>query len=220
MLFRSYSEEENTPAAKLADKVDEDVKQQRNPTDPMGVEDADIMIVMHPREMWISANTRAELVDKMKQELNVVTGAEFNFSQPIQLRFNELMTGSKADIAVKLYGEDMEILYQKANEAAALIENIEGPSDIIVEQVVGLPQLVVTYNRKQLARHGLNINQLNTIIRTAYAGETAGVIFEGERRFDLVVRYDKKLHADFNINDMSVRSASGEIGRASCRGRV
>ncbi|MGL5681576.1 MAG: CusA/CzcA family heavy metal efflux RND transporter [Marinifilaceae bacterium] len=181
------------------------------PTDPMGVEDADIMIVMHPREMWTSATTRAELVDKMKQELEVVTGAEFNFSQPIQLRFNELMTGSKADIAVKLYGEDMEVLYQKANEAAALIEGIEGPSDIIVEQVVGLPQLVVNYNRKQLARHGLSIKQLNTIIRTAYAGETAGVVFEGERRFDLVVRYDKKLHSDFNINDMSVRTASGAL---------
>lgn len=120
------------------------------PTDPMAVEDADVMIVMKPFKEWTSASDRAEMVEKMKAALEPLAGrAEFNFSQPIQLRFNELMTGAKADIAVKLYGEDMAELYDKAKEAAAYIEKIPGASDVIVEQAMGLPQLVVNYNRQK-----------------------------------------------------------------------
>lgn len=179
------------------------------PTDPMGVEDADIMIVMHPFEQWTSASSRAEMVDKMKKELEVVTGATFNFSQPIQLRFNELMTGSKADIAVKLYGEDMQELSAKANEVAALIETIDGPSDIIVEQSVGLPQLVVKYNRESMARNGLSIEDVNTVIRSSFAGESAGQVFEGERRFDLVVRNNKQSKTDLNLSNLFVKNSNG-----------
>lgn len=179
------------------------------PTDPMGVEDADIMIVMNPFEEWTNASSRAEMVVKMKQALEVVVGADFNFSQPIQLRFNELMTGSKADIAIKLYGEDMEELYAKANEAAKLIAGIEGPSDIIVEQAVGLPQLVIQYNREMIARNGLNIEDINTAIRSAYAGESAGVVFEGERRFDLVVRNNKFNKKELDLAGMFVKNAQG-----------
>ena len=116
------------------------------PTDPMSVEDADVMIVMKPFKEWTSAGSRAEMVEKMKAALEEVEGAEFNFSQPIQLRFNELMTGAKADIAIKLYGEDMDELYSKAKEAAALIGKVPGAADVIVEQAVGLPQLVVHYD--------------------------------------------------------------------------
>ena len=117
------------------------------PTDPMAVEDADVMIVMKPFKEWTSASSRAEMVEKMKKALERLSDrAEFNFSQPIQLRFNELMTGAKADIAVKLYGEDMAELYAKAKEAAGYIEKIPGASDVIVEQAMGLPQLVVQYN--------------------------------------------------------------------------
>ena len=142
------------------------------PTDPMAVEDADVMIVMKPFKEWTSASSRAEMVEKMKKALEPLSDrAEFNFSQPIQLRFNELMTGAKADIAVKLYGEDMAELYAKAKEAAGYIEKIPGASDVIVEQAMGLPQLVVQYNRAKIARYGINIEELNTIVRTAYAGE-------------------------------------------------
>ena len=135
--------------------------------------------------------------------------AEFNFSQPIQLRFNELMTGAKADIAVKLYGEDTHELYQKAKEAAAFVEKVPGASDVIVEQTMGLPQLVVKYNRGKIARYGINIEELNTIIRTAYAGEASGVVFENERRFDLVVRLDQDKVADLNLDKLFVRSNEG-----------
>lgn len=180
------------------------------PTDPMAVEDADVMIIMKPFKEWTSASSRAEMVEKMKQALEPLSKrAEFNFSQPIQLRFNELMTGAKADIAVKLYGEDTHELYRKAKEAARLVEKVPGASDVIVEQTMGLPQLVVKYNRDKLARYGISIDELNTIIRTAYAGEASGVVFENERRFDLVVRLDQSKVADFNLNKLFVRTSEG-----------
>lgn len=179
------------------------------PTDPMAVEDADVMIVMKPFEEWTSASSRAELVEKMKASLDTIPDVEFNFSQPIQLRFNELMTGAKADIAIKLYGEDMAELYSKAKEAAKYVEQVPGASDVLVEQAMGLPQLVVNYNRAKIARYGINIEELNSIIRAAYAGETAGTVFENERRFDLVVRLDQQKVADLNLDRLFIRTAEG-----------
>ena len=180
------------------------------PTDPMAVEDADVMIVMKPFKEWTSATSRAEMVEKMKVALEPLSNrAEFNFSQPIQLRFNELMTGAKADIAVKLFGEDTRELYTRAKEAARFIEKIPGASDVIVEQTMGLPQLVVKYNRDKIARYGVNIEELNTVIRTAYAGEVSGVIFENERRFDLVVRLNQEKVADLNLDKLFVRTSEG-----------
>lgn len=179
------------------------------PTDPMAVEDADVMIVMKPFSEWTSASSRAEMVEKMKKSLESVKGAEFNFSQPIQLRFNELMTGAKADIAIKLYGEDMAELYAKAKEAAKYVEQVPGAADVLVEQAMGLPQLLVKYDRAKIARYGIDIEELNTIIRTAYAGETAGVVFENERRFDLVLRLDKDKVKDLNIDKLFVRTSEG-----------
>lgn len=179
------------------------------PTDPMAVEDADVMIIMKPFKEWTSASSRAEMVGEMKAALEPITGAEFNFSQPIQLRFNELMTGAKADIAIKLYGEDMSELYAKAREAARYVAQVPGASDVIVEQAMGLPQLVVKYDRAKIARYGMNIEELNTIVRTAYAGETAGVIFENERRFDLVLRLDQEKVSDLNLDKLFVRTAEG-----------
>ena len=179
------------------------------PTDPMAVEDADVMIVMKPFDEWTSASSREEMVAKMKKSLEGITDAEFNFSQPIQLRFNELMTGAKADIAIKLYGEDMDELYRKAQEAARYVEKVPGASDVIVEQTMGLPQLLINYNRSKIARYGIDIEELNTIIRSAYAGETAGVVFENERRFDLVVRLDKDKVKNLNIDKLFVRSNEG-----------
>lgn len=179
------------------------------PTDPMAVEDADVMIVMKPFEEWTSASSRAELVEKMKAALDTIPDVEFNFSQPIQLRFNELMTGAKADIAIKLYGEDMAELYDKAREAARYVEQVPGASDVLVEQTMGLPQLVVKYNRAKIARYGINIEELNSIIRSAYAGETAGTVFENERRFDLVVRLDQRKVADLNLDRLFIRTSEG-----------
>ena len=179
------------------------------PTDPMSVEDADVMIVMKPFKEWTSASSREEMVEKMKEALDGVKGAEFNFSQPIQLRFNELMTGAKADIAIKLYGEDMEELYARAKDAAKYVAQVPGASDVIVEQAMGLPQLVVKYDRTKISRYGINIQELNDIIRTAYAGEAAGVVFENERRFDLVVRLDNDKVKDLDLNRLYVRTCDG-----------
>jgi cobalt-zinc-cadmium resistance protein CzcA len=180
------------------------------PTDPMAVEDADVMIIMKPFKEWTSAKSRAEMVEKMKAALEPLSSqGEFNFSQPIQLRFNELMTGAKADIAIKLYGEDTRELYMKAKEASKLVEKVQGASDVIVEQTMGLPQLVVRYDREKIARYGVNIEELNTIIRTAYAGEASGVVFENERRFDLVVRLDQNKVGNFELGKLFVRTAEG-----------
>ena len=179
------------------------------PTDPMAVEDGDVMIIMKPFKEWTSAGTRADMVEKMKKALEVIPDVEFNFSQPIQLRFNELMTGAKADIAIKLYGDDMDELYARALEAATFVEQVPGAADVLVERAIGLPQLVVKYDRAKLARYGLSISELNTVIRAAYAGEKAGTVFENERRFDLVVRLDQERAPDLNIDRLFVRTAEG-----------
>ncbi len=130
--------------------------------------------------------------EKMKTALGVLPGVSFDFSQPIQLRFNELMTGVKSDVAVKIFGEDLNLLFEKATIAAGIISKIRGAGDVKVEQIVGLPQLVVRFNRDKIARYGLTINEVNSIIRTAFAGQAAGLVFEGEKRFDLVVRLDEE----------------------------
>jgi cobalt-zinc-cadmium resistance protein CzcA len=180
------------------------------PTDPMSVEDADVMIIMKPFKEWKTAKSRPEMVEKMKEALAPIADkAEINFSQPIQLRFNELMTGAKTDVAVKLYGEDTHELYTKAQEVSQLIEKVPGASDVVVEQTMGLPQLVLKYDREKLARYGIDINELNTVIRTAYAGEISGVVFENERRFDLVVRVDQDKVPDFNLDKLFVRTDDG-----------
>jgi cobalt-zinc-cadmium resistance protein CzcA len=181
------------------------------PTDPMSVELADIMVVMKEKEEWTSAETREELVSKMEEKLSAIIGASFDFTQPIQLRFNELMTGAKTDVAIKIYGDDMSILHAKAMEAAAIAAEIPGAADIQVEQTEGLPQLLVQYDRHKIARHGISIEELNTVIRTAFAGEQAGVLFEGERKFDLVVRLKEELRSDFNLSQLFVKTATGQL---------
>jgi cobalt-zinc-cadmium resistance protein CzcA len=179
------------------------------PTDPMAVEDADIMIVLKDKKEWVSAKIREDLIEKMKEELSVITAASFEFTQPIQLRFNELMTGVKTDIAVKIYGEDIDELYHQANRAAGIIESLPGASDVRVEQISGLPQYVIRYDRQKIAKYGMNIQELNAAVRTAYAGETAGVVFEGERRFDLVVRMDSSYRKEMDLSRLYVRSYTG-----------
>jgi len=182
------------------------------PTDPMAVEDADMMIIMKPKHEWTSADNREDLVELMKQKLTVIAGVSFEFTQPIQLRFNELMTGVKSDVAVKIYGEDLDLLFEKGNEAASIIQNIQGAGDVRVEQIVGLPQLVVDYQRDKLAQFGLNIEDVNRVIKTAFAGETAGVVFEGEKRFELVVRLGEGYRKNIrSLQNLRVNKPGGEL---------
>ena len=165
------------------------------PTDPMPVEIGDHTIVMKPKEQWTSAKNRKEMFEKIEASLQVIPGVAMEFSQPIQLRFNELMTGSKADIAIKLYGQDLEILYGKAKEAEMFIRELDGVGTVNVEQTIGMPQIVISFNYGKLAQYGLHVTEINQVVRTAFAGETAGVIYEGESRFDLVVRLDENFRS-------------------------
>ena len=182
------------------------------PTDPMAVEDADMMIVMKPKHEWTSADNREDLVEMMKEKLEVIAGVSFEFTQPIQLRFNELMTGVKSDVAVKIYGEDLDLLFEKGNEAASIIQKIQGAGDVKVEQIVGLPQLVVDYQRDKLAQFGLDIEEVNRVIKTAFAGESAGVVFEGEKRFELVVRLDEGYRKNIrSLENLRVNKPGGEL---------
>jgi cobalt-zinc-cadmium resistance protein CzcA len=145
----------------------------------------------------------------MKDKLTVVAGASFEFTQPIQLRFNELMTGAKTDIAVKIFGEDTELLKQLGDQAARIISNIPGAADVKVERTEGLPQLMIRFDRQMVARYGLDIKDLNTLVRTAYAGEVSGVIFENERKFDLVVRFGQDFREDVDLDRLFTPLADG-----------
>lgn len=161
------------------------------PTDPMSMEESDVIIKLKPKNEWTSAKSKNELADKFKKALEVIPGMDVEFTQPIEMRFNELITGVRADVAIKIFGEDLSILAQKAEEIRSLIQNVEGASDIIVEKVEGLPQMSVNYNRSKIARYGLNISDLNQMISTGFAGGIVGSVFEGEKRFDLVIRLDE-----------------------------
>jgi cobalt-zinc-cadmium resistance protein CzcA len=178
------------------------------PTDPMAIEDADIMIILKPKEEWVTTNNREDLVAKMKETLSVLPGASFEFTQPIQLRFNELMTGAKTDIAIKIFGEDVEELKHLADHAAAIVSQIPGAGDVKVEQTEGLPQLVVDFNRDQMAAYGLNVEEINSLVRTAFAGEIAGVVFENERKFDLVVRLAEAYRQEADLDRLMRAQAS------------
>ncbi len=163
------------------------------PTDPMPMDIADCYIIVEKDpSKWVSAETKQELIDKMKEKLSILPGVNFVFTQPVELRFNELLTGVREDVAVKLYGEDLDILAAKAQEMARIISTVDGAADVRVEATSGLPQITVRYDRARLAQYGLDIQKLNDYVSTAFSGGTAGVIFEGEKRFDLVVRLADK----------------------------
>jgi len=162
------------------------------PTDPTPMESADIVVCLKNKKEWVSASTREELIEKMKEKLSVIPGVSYEFMQPIEARFNELMTGIRSDVAVKIFGDNMDTLSMEAEKLAALISKIEGIGDMKVEQVVGLPQIIVRYNRDRISADGLNIKDLNRAVKAAFAGEQAGTVYEGEKRFDLVVRLDQE----------------------------
>lgn len=180
------------------------------PTDPMPIESGDMMIILKDKSEWVSASNRAELAEKMEKALSVIPGVEFGFQQPIQMRFNELMTGAKQDVAIKIFGEDLNALADNADKVAKLIQNIHGVKDVFVEKITGLPQVQVTYNRDKIAQYGLTITDVNQVLRTAFAGEVAGVVFEGEKRFDMVVRLESKFRQNIDdVKDLYVTLPSG-----------
>ncbi|GAA5220422.1 CusA/CzcA family heavy metal efflux RND transporter [Membranihabitans marinus] len=166
------------------------------PTDPMPVEIADYVLIMKDMDEWTSAKNRKEIFEKFEASLHDIPGVGYEFSQPIQLRFNELMTGTKADIAIKLYGDNLDLLYDKAKEAESIIQQLPGVSTVNVEQTIGMPQIMIEYDYSKMARYGVHVKEVNQVIRSSFAGEKAGVIYEGEKRFDLVVRLNQDNRVD------------------------
>jgi len=158
------------------------------PTDPMPIEAADMMVILKPRDEWIKAGNREELADKMTEALEAVPGVTFGFQQPIQMRFNELISGVRQDVAVKIFGEDLDVLAGLAQEISRVIRTVDGVRDLYVEQITGLPQIVINIDRDEVAKYGLSIATVNQAVNTAFAGQTAGLVYEGEKRYDLVVR--------------------------------
>jgi cobalt-zinc-cadmium resistance protein CzcA len=181
------------------------------PTDPMPIEAADLMIILKDKSEWTSASNREELANKMAEKLEVIPGVTFGFQQPIQMRFNELMTGVRQDVAIKIYGEDLNQLSTYANQIGKLAGNVDGAVDVYVEEVTGVPQIVINYNRGQLAKYGLDIKTVNTAIQAAFAGASTGLVYEGEKQFDLVVRLENNNRT--SINDVQNLYLNGSNGQ-------
>jgi len=180
------------------------------PTDPMSIEAADMMVILKDKREWTSAKTFDELANKMSLALQQVPGVTAGFQYPVQMRFNELMTGARQDVVCKLYGEDLDTLAAYSKKIGELINSVKGARDLYTESITGLPQIVVKYNREAIALYRLNIADINRVIRTAFAGESAGLIYENERRFDLVVRAQAGLRSDIaDIRGLLVPTPSG-----------
>ncbi len=180
------------------------------PTDPMSMEEIDMIIKLHPIDTWVSANSKEELANRFKEELTIIPGIDYEFTQPIEMRFNELITGVRADLAIKIFGEDLDILAEKAQEVKRLISDVPGAADIIIEKTAGLPQMSVKYRRNRVAFYGLSIGELNNYLTMAFGGAVAGNVFEGEKRFDLVVRFLPEFRTDIEyIRNLPVLLPNG-----------
>lgn len=180
------------------------------PTDPMPVERADIMISLKPKAEWTSAETTDELMEKMEETLHTIPGLEAEISQPIQMRNNELLTGIKQDVAIKIFGDDLEELTKLGEHVGKMISGIQGVSGTSVEQVSGLPQIQVVYNHERMAEYGINVDDINQVLETSFAGGIAGSIYEGERKFDIVLRLDNNDRNVSSIQNLAIPIGSGE----------
>jgi len=209
------------------------------PTDPTPMETGDYIITLKDKSEWTSAKTREELVAKMEEKLLVLAGVKFEFQQPIQMRFNELMTGSKQDIAIKIFGDDLTTLSGKAQEVDKIIQSVVGVQDINVEKVTGLAQVQVEYNRDRLAQYGLSVEDMNLVLKAAFAGSQAGVVYDEEKRFALVVRLDKDYRQSMDdvknlsvslpdggqipfeqIADIQIKSGPAQVSRENTKRRI
>ncbi len=180
------------------------------PTDPMSMEEVDVIIKLKPKSEWVTAPTKEGLANKFKEALMVLPGIEYEFTQPIEMRFNELITGVRSDIAIKIFGEDLDYLNRKAKEIKDLIGDVPGAADVVMEKTAGLPQMIVRYKREKLALYGLSTEELNRQLSMAFGGAIAGKIFEGEKRFDVAVRFQPQFRKDIeNIRQMNVSLPDG-----------
>ena len=179
------------------------------PTDPMPVERADIMVALKPKADWTSAKSTPELMEMMEETLKSIPGLEAEVSQPIQMRNNELLTGIKQDVAIKIYGDDLDELSRQAVKVKNIISGVRGVSGIAVEEVTGLPQINVKYSHERMARYGINVDDVNGVVESSFAGATAGSVYEGERKFDIVVRIDNAERDAKRLADLAVPLPGG-----------
>ena len=180
------------------------------PTDPMPLEMTDIMITLKPKKEWTSATSFDDLANKMSKALEAIPGMTHGFQYPVQMRFNELISGARQDIVCKIFGEDLDSLSAYARQIGSIASTVEGARDIYVESVTGLPQIVIQYHREAMAHYQLNISDVNRLVRTAFAGESAGIIYENERRYDLVVRLQDTERRDIaDVRQLLIATPSG-----------
>ncbi|MDO8141476.1 MAG: CusA/CzcA family heavy metal efflux RND transporter [Candidatus Brocadiales bacterium] len=169
-------------------------------TDPMPPSVADTFVMLKPRYSWPSPHKpKDDLIHELEENLKKIPGNNYEFTQPIQMRFNELIAGVRSDLAVKVFGDDMEVLLESGEKIARVLEKIQGASDVKVEQVTGLPVLTIQMNRKEMARYGLNISDVQDIIEIAIGGKSAGKVFEGDRRFELLVRLPEDMRSNIEV---------------------
>ena len=205
-----------TKAEKLLKKEYPEIKQVVSrigsaeiPTDPMPVERADIMIALKPKAEWTSAKTTPELMEKMEETLSAIPGLEAEISQPIQMRNNELLTGIKQDVAIKIFGEDLDVLTEQAGKVKRMIEDVPGVSGIFVEEVAGLPQIQVKYNHEKMAAYGVSVDDISEILETTFAGAVAGSLYEGDKKFDIVLRMDPSQRNVESLEQLSIPLKDG-----------
>ena len=205
-----------TKAEKLLKKEYPEIKQVVSrigsaeiPTDPMPVERADIMIALKPKAEWTSAKTTPELMEKMEETLRAIPGLEAEISQPIQMRNNELLTGIKQDVAIKIFGDDLDVLTQQAGKVKKMIEDVPGVSGIFVEEVAGLPQIQVKYNHEKMAAYGVSVDDISEILETTFAGAVAGSLYEDDKKFDIVLRMDPSQRNVETLEQLSIPLKDG-----------
>lgn len=181
------------------------------PTDPMPIEGGDLIIVLKDKKEWTSAASFSEMADKMTEQIQAIPGVTTGFQFPVQMRFNEMMTGAKQDVICKIFGEDLDTLAMYAGKLAAIANTVKGTADMYVETVTGMPQIVIHYNRNEIAKYGLNVQDVNRTINAAFAGAAAGQVYEGEKRFDLVVRAGSEGRRSIeDVNNLLVATPTGQ----------
>lgn len=180
------------------------------PTDPMPIEMTDIIVNLKEKKKWTSADSYDELANKMSAAIGKVPGLTGGFQYPVQMRFNELIAGAKQDVVCKIFGENLDTLAHYAEKYAAIIKQVQGAKDVFAERVTGLPQIVIKYKKNAIAAYGLSVSEVNKVLRASFAGESAGKIYENERKFDLVVRLSGDRRDDLeDLRTLLITNADG-----------
>ncbi|MBK8443356.1 MAG: efflux RND transporter permease subunit [Sphingobacteriales bacterium] len=209
------------------------------PTDPMPMEASDMMVILKDKHEWTSAKTFDELAEKMGTALADIPGITAGFQYPVQMRFNELMTGARQDVVCKIFGENLDTLAKYADRLGAVVNTIQGTENLYVEPINGLPQVIIEYNRPMIAQYNLSVADINKVVNTAFAGQSTGLVFEDEKRFDMVVRLntnDKKNITDiqnvliptplgiqiplYQVANVAIRNGVNQIQREDAKRRI